>query len=545
MNCGKPVSSAPPAPVTPAPATEAPVRDRLAQALGPKYQVKGTLGKGGFAEVFEVFDNDLHRRLAVKVLHPDIAWTSGMLARFKQEARTLARLDHPNILPIHFVGEGYGLVYYAMPLIEGQTVKDLIKSQGALETDQALGIIRPVLEALDHAHALQLVHRDIKPENILIQKSNGRVLLVDFGIAKQVGEAAGGLTQTGFTLGTPHYMAPEQALGDGSLDHRADLYAVGAVLYQMVTGAPPYEGNSSQEIVGKHIADPVPSPSAKNAKVPSWLSDVIVRLLAKRPDERYQSAGAALDALKTGRSSGRQSAVSAESIARRLESEAQTTVVPSQERPVVPPTVTPDPPKKSVGFLVFLLLAAVGAAAYLLLRGGAGATLLIDNQLVEPVRVVVGDSTVQVAEGGKLSFKLQRGQRLFAQWYLVRPDGPAGPLGEMMQGTLQSEKPRGQVPLTITARTPDGSFFSPLITNNTGRSLRAVVNAGLQGALDCGCGIPNGASRTRIGYYRLFQNSTVRVLDSQGKSATFQGLGGQVSATSGAVGLRFNAADLR
>ncbi|MEP7327369.1 MAG: protein kinase, partial [Gemmatimonadota bacterium] len=236
MSCGKPLSGAPPASVTSAPAAEAPVRERLAQALGPKYEVKGSLGKGGFAEVYEVFDQDLHRRLAVKVLHPDIAWTSGMLARFKQEARTLARLDHPNILPIHFVGEGYGLVYYAMPLIDGQTVAELVKTRGALDPDQAVGIIRPVLEALDHAHGAKLVHRDIKPENILIQKSNGRVLLVDFGIAKQVGEAAGGLTQTGFTLGTPHYMAPEQALGDGSLDHRADLYATGAVLYQMLTG---------------------------------------------------------------------------------------------------------------------------------------------------------------------------------------------------------------------------------------------------------------------------------------------------------------------
>ena len=546
MSCGKPVSGAtPPGPVTSAPAAEAPVRDRLAQALGPKYEVKGSLGKGGFAEVYEVFDADLHRRLAVKVLHPDIAWTSGMLARFKQEARTLARLDHPNILPIHFVGEGYGLVYYAMPLIEGQTVAELVKTQGALEPDQALGVIRPVLEALDHAHGAKLVHRDIKPENILIQKSNGRVLLVDFGIAKQVGEAAGGLTQTGFTLGTPHYMAPEQALGDGSLDHRADLYAVGAVLYQMVIGAPPYEGNSSQEIVGKHIAEPVPRPSARNAKVPGWLSDVIVRLLAKKPEERYQSAGAVLSALKTGSSSGRQSAVSAESIARRLESEAQTAVVPSKERPVTQtPSVPPAPSRKSVGLLVFLLLAAVGAAGYLLLKGGA-ATLLIQNQLVGPVRIVVGDSTFQVPEGQEQRFRLKRGQRLFAQWYLVRPEGPAGPLGEMLQGTLQVEKPKGSVPLTITAKTSDGAFFAPLVTNNSGRSLRVIVNAGLQGALDCGCGVPDRANRTRIGYYRLFQNSTVKVVDAQGKSATFPNLGGQVSPTSGAVGLKFNAQDLR
>ncbi|MEP7324427.1 MAG: hypothetical protein ABI836_00640, partial [Gemmatimonadota bacterium] len=163
---------------------------------------------------------------------------------------------------------------------------------------------------------------------------------------------------------------------------------------------------------------------------------------------------------------------------------------------------------------------------------------------VEPVRVVVGDSTLQVPEGEERSIKLKRGARLFAQWYLVQPVGPAGPLGEMMQGTLQVNKPRGSVPLVITARTTDGNFFAPLVTNSTGRSLRAIVNAGLQGAVDCGCGVPDGATRTRIGYYRLFQNSGVKVMDAQGRSATFPNLASQVSPTSGAVGLKFNSQDL-
>jgi hypothetical protein len=544
MSCGMPVGATP---VRREPPTEseAPVKDRLARALGPKFEVRGTLGKGGFAEVYEAFDSDLHRRLAIKVLHPEIAWTGGMIARFKQEARTLARLDHPNILPIHFVGEGEGLVYYGMPLVEGDTVAQLLRNRPALSVDQALGIVRPVLEALDHAHALGLIHRDIKPENILIQKSNGRVLLVDFGIAKQLGDAASGLTATGFTLGTPHYMAPEQALGQGNLDHRADLYSTGAVLYQMVVGAPPYEGQSSQEIVGKHIAEPVPRPSSRNAQIPHWLSEVVVQLLAKRPEDRFQSAADVLAALKEGGVSGKQTAVSGDSLARWIESDEKTAVIPSKERPVAAPTPpVAEPRRRSAGPLLFLLLLAVGAAVFLFLRGGP--TLVIHNSLVEPVKIIAGGQELQVAEGGSAEIKLERGDRLFAQWYLVQPLGPGGkPLGELIQGTLQQEKPRGRVELEITARTGSGDYFAPLVSNSTDRSLRIIVNAGLQGAIDCDCGVPAGGTRTRIGYYRLYQNSTVQAVDGQGRRATFRDVGPQVRDAGGGVGLRFNSGDFR
>src|SRR5881409_1678935 len=272
----------------------------LAKALGPKYEVRRVVGSGGFAEVYEVWDKDLERRLAVKVLRPDVAWTSGMVERFQRETRAAAKLEHPNILPIHFVGEGEGLAYYAMPFVDGMSLGELLKRSGALPSDRALAIIIPVLDALDHAHKAGLLHRDIKPDNIMLDVARGRPLPVDFGIARRLDSGTGaGLTQTGLVIGTPHYMSPEQALGDPNLGPASDLYSFGCVLFQMVTGEPPFDGESSQQVVGKHIADPPRAASTVNPGVPRELSDVIVRLLAKQPADRFRSAGEVIAVLES------------------------------------------------------------------------------------------------------------------------------------------------------------------------------------------------------------------------------------------------------
>ena len=273
------------------------VQSRLQRAMGMNYEVKECVGRGGFAEVYEVLDIHLERRLAAKVLMPEIAANPGTRERFTHEARTVARLNHPSILPIHFVGDAEDLAYYVMPFIEGDSVRNVLQRQGKMTTAETVAVAKPILEALSHAHDVGLIHRDIKPDNVMIDAKTHQALLVDFGIAKAVdSEKASNLTQTGQAVGTPYFMSPEQALGD-KLDGRSDLYSFGAMLFEMVIGKKPYDGESAHEIVLKHVADPIPIPSQVDPTVPDWLSDVIVRLLQQQPGERYQTAAEVLAAL--------------------------------------------------------------------------------------------------------------------------------------------------------------------------------------------------------------------------------------------------------
>src|SRR6266705_6443 len=351
--------------------------ERLARALGPKYEVKRLIGRGGFAEVYELWDKDLDRRLACKVLHPEIAWTPGMLARFRQEAKALARLQDPAILAIHFTGDGEGLVYYVMPFVEGESLAERLRRRGPYTADEALKIAEPILQALSHAHTQGIEHRDITPDNVMVEAKSGRVLLLDFGIAKLLdpggSEASGAKTGTGFTVGTVQYMSPEQALGQANLDGRSDLYAFGAMLFQMVTGAPPYDGNSSAEIVGKHLADPIPVASDVNARIPRWLSDAIVKCLAKRPEDRFQTADEALAALTRGRAAGSGKLVAAATVDRQVRRSGEVRFRPGR-----------------FGWWVAGGLALV--AGGLLLARGAGfvgtAVAFVHNALVEPVEIL-------------------------------------------------------------------------------------------------------------------------------------------------------------
>ena len=515
---------------------------KLAKALGAKYEVKKLVGQGGFAEVYEVWDKDLERRLAVKVLRPDVAWTAGTIERFQRETRAAAKLEHPNILPIHFVGEGEGLAYYAMPFVDGMSLGELLKRSGALPADRALAIIIPILDALDHAHRAGLLHRDVKPDNIMLDTARGRPLLVDFGIARRLDTDAGaGLTQTGLVIGTPHYMSPEQALGDPNLGPASDLYSLGCVLFQMVTGSPPFDGESSQQIVGKHIADPPPAAVDVNPAVPRELSDVILRCLEKQPADRFHSAGEMIAALEGGKQpSNMRSRASAAAAATELLVSGATT----KGRKVARTGSRTSRPRR-IGWVVLAIVLPVLAL-------GAGALyfrqpqLVFENRLAGQVAVQVAGEERRLLPGGSLTLKVQRDRPIALNWRFVRPEGDAGAMGVPLGDTLTITRPSGRVRVNATARPKIGNFFAPLITNETGQPLTITVNAGLAGAISCHCTVPPGAVRMEIGYYPLFANSTVRA-EAVGtpRTATFKDLGPQVDAASGRVGLLFRAVDLR
>ncbi len=269
----------------------APSAAGIAAALADRYRIERELGQGGMATVYLAEDLKHRRRVAVKVLRPDLAQSLGPV-RFLREIEIAAQLAHPHILPLHDSGEASGLLYYVMPFIEGESLRQRLTRDGALPPVDVARFLREIADALATAHAHGVVHRDIKPENVML--AGRHALVMDFGVAKAVSEAAGeGLTTVGMTLGTPAYMAPEQALADPHIDHRADIYALGAVGYEMLTGRALYAGMSPQQVLAAHITrppDPIP-PVVNGRPVPPALAALVMCCLEKRADARPQDAG--------------------------------------------------------------------------------------------------------------------------------------------------------------------------------------------------------------------------------------------------------------
>ncbi len=271
--------------------------DRLKTALADRYRLKRELGGGGIAVVYLAHDQRLDRPALPKVIRPDLA-ASLEAERFLREVEAAAKLTHPNILAPYDCGNAGGLLYYVMPFVKGEPLRRRLGREPRLSIEEALEIARQVAAALDHAHRQGIVHRDIRPENILLPE--GRAMVTEFGIVRALRLAAGArLTETGVSRSKPYYMSPEQVLGD-EVDARSDLYSLGATLFEVVTGEKPFEGETAQQIVAQHLANPVREPRELAPNVPAWVSGVIVRCLQKAPEDRLQSAAEMLEALDAG-----------------------------------------------------------------------------------------------------------------------------------------------------------------------------------------------------------------------------------------------------
>ncbi|MDQ3244401.1 MAG: protein kinase [Gemmatimonadota bacterium] len=263
--------------------------ERLKAGLSERYDVERELGKGGMATVFLARDVKHERRVAVKVLHDDLAAALGA-ERFRREIQIATSLTHPHILTLYDSGEAEGLLYYVMPFIEGESLRHRIDREKQLPIDHALKITCEVASALDYAHRKGVIHRDIKPENILIEE--GHAIVADFGIARAVSSmstGAGALTQTGMSLGTPTYMSPEQSFAEKEIDGRSDMYSLACVLYEMLVGQPPFTGPNAQAVMARHSMAEVPSMQIVRNTIPDEVEDVVLKALAKLPSDRFAS----------------------------------------------------------------------------------------------------------------------------------------------------------------------------------------------------------------------------------------------------------------
>ena len=289
--------------------------DRLTRALADRYRLEHELGAGGMATVYLAEDLKHDRRVALKVLKPELAAVLGA-ERFVQEIKTTASLQHPHILPLFDSGEADGFLFYVMPYVQGETLRDRLDREAQLGIDEAVRIACEVADALDYAHRQGVIHRDIKPENILLH--DGRPMVADFGIALALSAAAGGrMTETGLSLGTPHYMSPEQATAEKEISARSDVYSLASVLYEMLAGQPPHLGGSAQQIIMKIVTEEAPPVTKHRRSVPPHVAAALAQALEKLPADRFDSARAFAEALRDVRFTTAIGTAAVDSIGRR------------------------------------------------------------------------------------------------------------------------------------------------------------------------------------------------------------------------------------
>ncbi len=350
--------------------------EEIKAALKGRYDIERELGRGGMATVYLANDPRHQRQVAVKVLLPDLATALGP-DRFLREIRIAANLNHPHILALFDSGEAEGFLYYVMPYIEGKTLRDRIDKEGELPIREAVRIIREVADALAFAHSHGVVHRDIKPDNVML--TGGHAIVADFGVAKAVSEATGRdkLTTAGVALGTPAYMAPEQATADPHVDHRADIYALGAMAYELLSGRTPFLGHTPQAVLAAHVTEEAAPVRKYRDQVSIEIEAVVMKCLAKKPADRWQTADEMLPLLEVvGTPSGG--------------------LTPTDTRPYQATTAAkPGLRRMMLGAIAAVVVIAAGFGAWALL-GGTGGPSGIEQIAVLPIMDLSGQDEVFV-----------------------------------------------------------------------------------------------------------------------------------------------------
>jgi len=454
------------------------VTEQLKTALADRYVIERELGAGGMATVYLAHDAKHNRKVALKVLRPELAALIGA-ERFLKEIEVTANLQHPHILPLHDSGEAGTFLYYVMPFVEGETLRDKMNREKQLGIEDAIEITRSVAGALDYAHRHGVIHRDIKPENILLH--DGQAQVADFGIALAVSEAGGSrLTETGLSIGTPHYMSPEQAMGDRELDARSDIYSLAAMLYEMLAGDPPYTGSTAQAIVAKVITEKAPPVTTHRDTVPPHTAAAIQKALAKLPADRFSSASSFAEALVTP---GMMASVAA-------------TAADVAQRPARAIGT------KQVGMITAVAIVAVAAALWGWLRPSPAPMLMrfaLTTPSDQPVTTNHNGSSIAVHPDGSLFVYTGPEGRLFVRELgqlrsrpLPGTDGARAPFfspdGEWVafyaQSSIQKVALSGGPPLTVAdgAGSMRGGDWGPddmiVYTPQTGGGLYSVSAAG-------------------------------------------------------------------
>ncbi len=408
-------------------------RRRLVKALGPNFEVGALVGRGGFAEVFAVRDLRLKRDLAAKVLSPELVVNEQMVQRFRREAEAIATLRHPSIVPIYDIGESGGIAYIVMPLIQGDTLRKVLDTEGKLPMPEVRRILGDVAGALQIAHAAGLVHRDIKPENIMLEGPRRQVLVMDFGIAKALDPESTGMTSSGLIVGTPHYMSPEQASGD-AVDGRSDQYSLAVLGYRMVTGEHPFEAETVRALLYKQVFENPPPAREKFPEVPQVLSDALNRGMAKDPRDRF----ATIEEFATAISVEDTAEYEARTAAAKAVVKASAKSIGKAAPPPAPKAAGKARGKRRTGPLLGAALAVLGAiAVFAVLRPGttapaADSTAVTDSPTaaaVPPATDVPEAPSRQAQAGGEATGGRDAPPRSTTERRGASPATPAAPAG--------------------------------------------------------------------------------------------------------------------